>query len=89
MRLLVTERGSRRRPADKMGFRGRPADEINCRGARPTRWVAGGVRPTRWVVRGLRTTPRNNHHDAEVVREMVKGWSTPAAFAEIHDGSAR
>jgi len=71
--------GSRRRPPDEMGCRRRPADVINCRGGRPTRGVAGGVR----------RTPRNKHQDPEVVREKVKGWSTPAGCGEIHDGIAR
>jgi len=89
MGRLVEGISSRRSPADKMGCRGRPADVINCRGARPTRWVAGGVRPTRWVVGGVRRTPGNKHQDPEVVREKVKGWSTPAGCGEIHDGIER
>jgi len=79
MGRLVEGIGSRRRPADEMGCRGRPADLINCRGARPTRWVVGGVR----------RTPGNKHQDPEVVREKVKGWSTPAGCGEIHDGIER
>jgi len=89
MGRLVEGIGSRRRPADEMGCRGRPADVINCRGARLTRGVAGGVRPTRWVVGGVRRTPGNKHRDPEVVREKVKGWSTPAGCREIHDGIDR
>jgi len=65
------------------------ADVINCRGTRPTRWVAGGVRPTRWVVESVRRTPGNKHQDLEVVREKVKGWSTPGGCGEIHDGIER
>ena len=89
MGRLVEGIASRRRPADEMGCRGRPADVINCRGARLTRWVAGGVRPTRWVVGGVCRTPGNKHQDPEVVREKVKGWSTPAGCGEIHDGIER
>jgi hypothetical protein len=89
MGRLVEGIGSRRRPAEEMGCRGRPADVINCRGARPTRWVAGGVRRTRCVVGGVRRTPGNKHQDPEVVREKVKGWSTPAGCGEIHDGIER
>jgi len=81
--------GSRRGPADEMGCRGRPSDVINPRGARRTRWVAGGCRPTRWVVGGVQRTRRNKHQDPEVVREKVKGWSTPAGCGEIHDGIER
>jgi len=89
MGRLVEGIGSRRRPADEVGCRGRPANVINCRGARLARWFAGGVRPTRWVVRGVRRTPRNKDQDPEVVREKVKGWSTPAGCGKIHDGIER
>jgi len=89
MGRLVEGIGSRRRLADKMGCRGRPADVINCRGARPTTWVAGGVWPTSWVVGGVRRKPGDKHQDLEVVREKVKGWSTPAACGEIHYGIER
>jgi len=79
MGRLVAGIGSRRRPADEMGCRERPADVINSRGARPTRWVVGDVR----------RTPGNEHQDPEVVREKVKGWSTPTGCVEIHDGIER
>jgi len=63
--------------------------DVSCRGARPTRWVAGGVRPTRLVVEGVLRTPKNKHLDLEVVREKVKGWSTPAGCGKILDGIER
>ena len=38
---------------------------------------------------GVRRTPGNKNQDPEVVREKVKGWSTPAGCGEIHDGIER